>query len=492
MSTGFIDEDTEESSPLSPATPRFHKVPVNGNHKNSEVATPLPILTLEDGVFDTRYFRRFHIFLHKVSPNSHRVVEDASHPREGDIADAVAADALTSSDGIVAPADLLPDSVAVVHELEIHPGTTQPDGSLAATVDGFAVTNRPIPAAVDDASRTGRTAAGIDSVALIFNDGPASQVLQSDSSLHQVENPATEIRSAIDAASHPVDNGEIREPVESIAAAADGNERENLAPPQSRTPSFPPAETSEAFRPLGFHFTPHTSFSSPHFPGEPSNYHSLPNSQFGIRPVSAGHFFPRQPYSYTQSFPGYDITSSANSHGNPPNPEYRPLSHSYGPIRYRANVDLHPLLSVAHSPLIEWDLTESPSLVLAQKSSHEAFYEPATHPSVSTMTIMFHSPALTLSLAAPAEARFLSVFEVVTQLHTKLQKSINRAEFASLSDAEAKEVAKAFYRRCQRKGDDASAEVQKGVKRVDYLRGRTRFRGLSWAEWPDAWTLHVS
>jgi hypothetical protein len=123
-----------------------------------------------------------------------------------------------------------------------------------------------------------------------------------------------------------------------------------------------------------------------------------------------------------------------------------------------------------------------------------AFAEPATLPPSLSLTLV--SDLLPWSIVvAPSPASYINVSDVITTLHRSLRLAVHPDEFNALPSHDAKyRVNMAYEGRCKRLEEDPRAceeEKKKGVKRVDFLMGRTMFMGLS-PVGPGVWTINVS
>ncbi|KZT24785.1 hypothetical protein NEOLEDRAFT_1148355 [Neolentinus lepideus HHB14362 ss-1] len=80
-----------------------------------------------------------------------------------------------------------------------------------------------------------------------------------------------------------------------------------------------------------------------------------------------------------------------------------------------------------------------------------------------------------ISPTPPELVPYVTVADVLAHLYAALRTPASKREWAAL-DARAQErVGASFFRRC-----GAGEERRKGVKRVDWLGGRTRFGGVAW------------
>ncbi|KAF8142249.1 hypothetical protein K438DRAFT_1442646, partial [Mycena galopus ATCC 62051] len=169
---------------------------------------------------------------------------------------------------------------------------------------------------------------------------------------------------------------------------------------------------------------------------------------------------------------------------------------------------VHPFLNGdAPSPIFHFDLAPlqfAPIRLInpnvnppqtAQLSAAE-IREVAFDPPLTTVRILHpRIPFWPVDLALPATAQSpgqgipISLGDVLVALHRSLHVRISHADWATLAPADAELVTAAFTQRCRaeavRSGvprsqlrDREVKEREEGVKRVDFLCGRTAFKGL--------------
>jgi hypothetical protein len=68
--------------------------------------------------------------------------------------------------------------------------------------------------------------------------------------------------------------------------------------------------------------------------------------------------------------------------------------------------------------------------------------------------------------------------DVLTAIYGSLHKRISQYDWAQLAAEHEYEVSKTYTRRCKAMGSDQLKTRNQGVKQVDFLMGRTKFRGL--------------
>ncbi|KAG6917083.1 hypothetical protein DXG01_003972 [Tephrocybe rancida] len=213
-----------------------------------------------------------------------------------------------------------------------------------------------------------------------------------------------------------------------------------------------------------------------HSPPTPDTPPPLSNSSFS--PASSSSL--PTPPSYPTILPG--PLPNAALYQRPPMPK---------------SVRAHALLQFSTSPLLNVDLRHPPSTIT---SHHQGiplrdFAEPATQPPLSSLTILVpHLPwTVTVYPSHPSQG-YVSVNDVLEELYHSLRTNITARDYAALPSEKARrQVSLAYEQRYKRvRGTrDYEDEKQRGVLRVDFLMGRTRFMGLSSNErGAGVWLLH--
>ncbi|KAJ7830034.1 hypothetical protein B0H13DRAFT_1564816, partial [Mycena leptocephala] len=148
-----------------------------------------------------------------------------------------------------------------------------------------------------------------------------------------------------------------------------------------------------------------------------------------------------------------------------------------------APVQFAPMRAVGRNPV--------QAVILSVAELREA----AFHPPLRSLRILHPQlPFWPIDLALPAGFAFqasppISMGDVLVALHRSLHQRISHADWATLGPDEEVAVTRAFAQRCRgeaaRSGvppaqlrDREVAERNLGVKRVDFLRGKTVFKGL--------------
>jgi len=202
-------------------------------------------------------------------------------------------------------------------------------------------------------------------------------------------------------------------------------------------------------------------------------------------------------YSPSPSLSESSLPSSGESSGpqTPPQNNYASLPFPDGPVAIHPLLAFHPYVP----PIIYYvslpPNTLAPNVHASPRSlTTKVLEEPVTQPGMHTMTLAInHFP---WQLTTQPTKRYVSVRDLLEALYCFLRHPVLPSEYNMLPTQALKdEVSTAFHNRC---GSAPSKEAcdeqyQKGVKRVDFLRGRTRFMGLSSTKaGPNVWTLNLA
>ena len=206
----------------------------------------------------------------------------------------------------------------------------------------------------------------------------------------------------------------------------------------------------------------------------PSLSHSLPSPQSSTGPITPPQHPPALPYH------------SAS---------YAPVHKAFPSRRPVAPMGLSTSLAVSHRPAIKYDVSVHPSSATAHHGHiHAILAGPATNPPVPLLTIISPQLPWPIPVHAPPRA-FVSVSDVLIAIYHTLRKHITEHEYNSLLSYGARKRVKEAYEHRYLCAHDrrASAEEKKGgLRRVDFLMGRTRLLGLSpTMDGPLVWSLSV-
>ncbi|KAJ7347512.1 hypothetical protein DFH08DRAFT_161387 [Mycena albidolilacea] len=288
------------------------------------------------------------------------------------------------------------------------------------------------------------------------------------------------------------------------------------SPQAAHTPVLPPASllgTPNAFNPNGVLW-----------PDEGEQYQSayVPPRQrtlswTGPKPSSGSPFLAPTAPAFLQSQPFKRGHKKAHSWSNTPawvnNVNLNPYISTAAPPAVQL---IHPFLNgEAPSPAFYFDLAPAaihPMRVVSMRPfsgtplTTAELYEPAFHPPLSKLRIahpLLPLWPIDLALPAGAQAPPITLMDVLVTLHRALHTRISQADWSTLhgrGDAEAR-VTHAFATRCRAEalrsgamaGQLRDREIvlrNQGVLRVDFLQGKTLFKGL--LRHPEGWVELVT
>lgn len=173
---------------------------------------------------------------------------------------------------------------------------------------------------------------------------------------------------------------------------------------------------------------------------------------------------------------------------SPPNP-FSPLAGS--PLQTN-NVtlqmeDIHSVLRLRPRPKFAFDVSKDPAKapILADGLSEEIRAEPASIPPLPIITLVsrYLPWAIDVQSSSPGKpGAFVSVADLLGGLYCALRIRVTETELEMQSNKD--EITEAFEERCRRIATERGAEAgkierSKGVMRVDFLRGKLNFMGLS-------------
>ncbi|RDB26939.1 hypothetical protein Hypma_005123 [Hypsizygus marmoreus] len=212
--------------------------------------------------------------------------------------------------------------------------------------------------------------------------------------------------------------------------------------------------------------------------------HSPPTPALSLSSLSpASSAAPLTPPSYSNGLPG-------------PSPYVVSFPEQRKPLHSNA-ARLHSLLQSSHSPTLTYDLTLPPSTISSQHRgiSQRVLTEPATKPPLPVVLIIVPHLPWTITVAASYGA-YVTVLDVLDGIYRSLRSNVTSQEFHALpSEKEMRRVSAAYEHRYRRiRGSrEYEDEKRRGVRRVDFLMGCTRFMGLSTtSRGPDVWVLNTT
>ncbi|KAJ7077610.1 hypothetical protein C8R44DRAFT_863226 [Mycena epipterygia] len=205
--------------------------------------------------------------------------------------------------------------------------------------------------------------------------------------------------------------------------------------------------------------------------------------------------------------PGHKKSNSwGNTGGQPPSwMNANPYFNNGGLLSPQMPLQIHPWLNGdSPSPVFHFDLAPVAFMPLRLASANPPqsmvlgaaeIREPAFHPPLTTLRILLPKlPFWPIDLALPAnvpasQAPPISLGDVLVAMHRAMHMRITHADWATLASEDEQRVTRAFTQRCRaeavRSGvppaqlrDREVALRNQGVKRVDFLLGKTVFKGL--------------
>lgn len=191
------------------------------------------------------------------------------------------------------------------------------------------------------------------------------------------------------------------------------------------------------------------------------------------------------------------ITPPSVSYPLPPSSTQRPIHGVPKPISssgYAGSARSHPYLEMS---AITWDIMDHPSTISRhhQSISNRVWSEAATTPPMPFIVITVPHFAWKFNVYASNHA-YVTFEDVIQTVYRSLRKNITESEFHSAaSPAEQRQASRAYEQRYRRQRSTRLYEEEKrgGMKRVDFLMGRTRFGGLvSSGRRSDEWRLDVT
>lgn len=219
--------------------------------------------------------------------------------------------------------------------------------------------------------------------------------------------------------------------------------------------------------------------------------HSPPTPALSFNELSpastAAVLTPPNPY---QSLPGpspYIVSySNSNKRALAPYPSKSP-----------ARVHIHQYLELSSAPAINYDIMDHPSFIHDRHHHHissRVFAEPASTPPLRKLRIISEHLPWTIGVAA-SNGSYVTFGDVMDSLYRALQKNITPAEFGSLSSHDGRRATQAYEQRYRRHRSNQAYDQEKrgGMKRVDFLMGKTKFWGLATtSHGSDVWRLSVT
>ncbi len=156
---------------------------------------------------------------------------------------------------------------------------------------------------------------------------------------------------------------------------------------------------------------------------------------------------------------------------------------------------LHSLIEYSTAPTIIYDFVDPPSAMSSRRDriSSRTLSEPATSPPMQSMTLI--SPHLPWRIPVIARNRsFVSVMDIIDAIYHCLRMQVGEPEYKLLPTRKDQERASAAYRQRYKRYRDPRTydeERRHGLRRLDFLMGHSKFRGLSRTDsGPSTWFLN--
>lgn len=209
----------------------------------------------------------------------------------------------------------------------------------------------------------------------------------------------------------------------------------------------------------------------------------LPSS---TRPIALSPLPPTPSPSYSQS-----SLPSTSSLWTPPSATYHLLPshippHAFSPIHQSAIVlppavpSVHDLLSSPHGVRLDVAYPPHPDVICVHPTHLDQF---ATSPPMHTMKLTAHGLPWAIRVEPSESFPCVTVGDVLYALYTSLHMHVKKDEWETNTKAVQDSVSVAWHGRLDRISNyaDRLREGQKGVRRIDFLLGRTCVRGLRFA-----------
>jgi len=218
----------------------------------------------------------------------------------------------------------------------------------------------------------------------------------------------------------------------------------------------------------------------------------LPNTQT-IMPGKHVHFNEENIFYSPSATPSPSLTESSLPSSDGP---YTPpqLKTPLGPVAIHPLLAFHPYVFP-----INYDVSRTPNTAYANIQASPVPLdsyrrsEPATNPPIHALTLKSDLPWRCEIRASTLP--YITVEDVLGQLYSFLRTPGTRDEYKAVPNQFSRDkIAESYGRRCSRasSAEEYAAEQRKGLKRVDFLMGRTTFMGLSSTKLgPDVWVLNL-
>ena len=193
-------------------------------------------------------------------------------------------------------------------------------------------------------------------------------------------------------------------------------------------------------------------------------------------------FTPAKQFDNLLVIPGMDITVHSG--------ETQPVAGSpysycvWSPLPPLPTINIHPLLAVSKTPSLIYDMSRHISSLRPSHPSlsHHRLAEPATEPPMTSLVIVCHHLPWRIKIRARQQNGYITVADVMDGLYRALRLNVTEGEFRLLlpSHDMKHQVKKAYEQRYRRASFvEYGYEKAQGLRRVDFLRKKNTFWGLS-------------
>ena len=233
--------------------------------------------------------------------------------------------------------------------------------------------------------------------------------------------------------------------------------------------------------------------------GDPTAYNPYVSTwQRERRSSWNGQIQPSSPYMYTP-FRATPVRQRTRSFADPDTAPFSPPTNSpYIPYAYQAapavEPILHPYLDGSiprHDIAFDLGMPQFRPMRLVGNNQFwplhpDELNQTATHPQIYKITVScdYWIPDWPIHLDFRSNDPYntnvppIKLGDVLCAIHAALQKRISQQDWARLNHDLEYNVTKAYTKRCKAMGRGQLTTRNQGVKQLDFLLGRTRFRGL--------------
>ena len=155
---------------------------------------------------------------------------------------------------------------------------------------------------------------------------------------------------------------------------------------------------------------------------------------------------------------------------------------------------LNTVLATSQTPFWNWNMLYPRETITPRTNlPSDIWTQAATQPAVGSMDIFYKHLPWRITVYSRLRDSYVTVADVLDGLYHALSKPVTAAEFELLPTADKKHAVKdTYFRRCNKQSTYALqiSEQRSGIKRVDFLGGRSKFEGLTYSK--EGWNLVLS